>query len=106
MIGIVSYGAYIPFYRLERKEIGRAWGKRGGPGEKAVHAHVCSDGILPVCRRLCPRVAHADMLAMLEVIRANLAQSRHLPGRRLTSCAESAHTSCRARSASRLRALP
>jgi 3-hydroxy-3-methylglutaryl CoA synthase len=36
MAGIVSYGAYVPFYRLERKEIGRAWGKRGGPGEKAV----------------------------------------------------------------------
>jgi hydroxymethylglutaryl-CoA synthase len=36
MFGIVSYGAYVPFYRLDRKEIGRAWGKRGGPGERAV----------------------------------------------------------------------
>ena len=26
MAGIVSYGAYIPFYRLNRDEIARAWG--------------------------------------------------------------------------------
>jgi len=36
MAGITSYGAYIPFYRLSREEIGRAWGKKGGAGEKAV----------------------------------------------------------------------
>ncbi|MCP4700320.1 MAG: hydroxymethylglutaryl-CoA synthase family protein, partial [Gammaproteobacteria bacterium] len=36
MAGIISYGAYIPFYRLSRKEIGKAWGKGGGAGEKAV----------------------------------------------------------------------
>lgn len=36
MSGIVSYGAHIPFYRLSRLEIGKAWGKKGGPGEKAV----------------------------------------------------------------------
>lgn len=36
MIGIVSYGAYIPFYRLRRDEIGRVWGKEVAPGEKAV----------------------------------------------------------------------
>ena len=36
MIGIISYGAYVPFYRLRHEEIGRAWGKKGGQGERAV----------------------------------------------------------------------
>ena len=36
MAGITSYGAYIPYYRLNRKLIGEAWGTGGGPGEKAV----------------------------------------------------------------------
>jgi hydroxymethylglutaryl-CoA synthase len=36
MAGIVSYGAYIPYYRLSRSEIGSAWGMRGGAGERAV----------------------------------------------------------------------
>jgi hydroxymethylglutaryl-CoA synthase len=37
MTGIVSYAAYLPLYRLDRAEIGRAWGK-SGKGEKAVGA--------------------------------------------------------------------
>jgi hydroxymethylglutaryl-CoA synthase len=36
MAGIVSYGAYIPYYRLSRAEIARAWGSSISPGEKAV----------------------------------------------------------------------
>ena len=36
MTGIVSYGAYIPYYRLPRSVIGRAWGRPRGRGEKAV----------------------------------------------------------------------
>jgi len=36
MIGITSYGAYIPVYRLSRAEIARAWGKPAAQGEKAV----------------------------------------------------------------------
>jgi hydroxymethylglutaryl-CoA synthase len=39
MAGIVSYGAYIPLYRLDRAELFRAWGGILGmsiPGEKAV----------------------------------------------------------------------
>lgn len=36
MAGIVSFGAYIPYYRLPREVIGKAWGRRGGRGEKAV----------------------------------------------------------------------
>ena len=36
MAGIVSYGAYIPYYRLPRKVINTAWSRAGGSGEKAV----------------------------------------------------------------------
>jgi hydroxymethylglutaryl-CoA synthase len=36
MVGIVSYGAYIPYYRLSRAEIAKAWGTGAAPGEKAV----------------------------------------------------------------------
>ena len=36
MAGIVAYGAYIPFYRLSRAEIARAWGVAASPGERAV----------------------------------------------------------------------
>ena len=36
MAGIVAYGSYVPFYRLSRSEIGKAWGKSGGAGEKAI----------------------------------------------------------------------
>ena len=36
MIGIVSYGAYIPLWRLSREVISRAWGQPLAPGERAV----------------------------------------------------------------------
>jgi hydroxymethylglutaryl-CoA synthase len=36
MVGIRSYGAYVPFYRLSRDEIARGWGSRSLGGEKAV----------------------------------------------------------------------
>ena len=36
MIGIKSFGAYIPVYRLSASELARAWGGRGGRGEIAV----------------------------------------------------------------------
>jgi 3-hydroxy-3-methylglutaryl CoA synthase len=36
MLGITSYGAYIPIYRLSREEISRAWGGRAARGEKAI----------------------------------------------------------------------
>jgi len=36
MVGIKSYGVYIPYYRLERAEIGKMWGGVQYPGEKAV----------------------------------------------------------------------
>jgi len=36
MAGISSYGAYIPFYRLSRAEIARAWDAPPMPGERAI----------------------------------------------------------------------
>ena len=39
MVGITSYGAYVPLHRLDRAEFFRAWGGIFGmsiPGEKAV----------------------------------------------------------------------
>lgn len=36
MTGIVSYGAYIPIYRLSREAIGAMWNKAAGKGERAV----------------------------------------------------------------------
>jgi len=49
MIGIASYGAYIPLYRLQRSELFRAWAGVGMlgmsvPGEKAV-ASFDEDGV-------------------------------------------------------------
>ncbi|MDD5126751.1 MAG: OB-fold domain-containing protein [Dehalococcoidales bacterium] len=36
MIGILSYGAYVPWHRLSRAEIARGWGGPPSRGEKAV----------------------------------------------------------------------
>jgi len=36
MAGIISYGAYVPYYRLSLGEIARAWGRPPTPGERAV----------------------------------------------------------------------
>lgn len=39
MAGIVSYGAYVPFNRLQRATIGEALGSRGGSGERSVASY-------------------------------------------------------------------
>lgn len=39
MFGLTSFGAYIPFYRLSREEVARAWISRGATGQKAVAGH-------------------------------------------------------------------
>jgi hydroxymethylglutaryl-CoA synthase len=44
MTGITRFGAYIPFYRITRQEIARAWGGRAGTGERAV-ANIDEDSI-------------------------------------------------------------
>ena len=36
MAGITSYGAYVPFCRLSRDIVSRAWGKSPSKGERAV----------------------------------------------------------------------
>ena len=36
MVGIVTYGAYIPIYRLSKEVMSYTWGGGGGKGEKAV----------------------------------------------------------------------
>lgn len=36
MVGITSYGAYIPYYRLSRGDIDKMWGEVGGRGERSV----------------------------------------------------------------------
>jgi len=36
MVGITSYGAYIPFYRISRDTIANAWGKRSAGGERSL----------------------------------------------------------------------
>ncbi len=39
MVGVIGYGAYIPFHRLTRSEISRAWGGPAVTGEKAVASY-------------------------------------------------------------------
>lgn len=39
MVGITSYGAYIPYYRLSRADIAKAWGRASLPGEKALASY-------------------------------------------------------------------
>src|SRR5207244_3521673 len=36
MPGILAYGGYLPYYRLQRSEIGAALGTPAGPGARAV----------------------------------------------------------------------
>ena len=36
MVGIVSYGAYIPIYRMSRQILAQVWGGNAGKGERAV----------------------------------------------------------------------
>jgi hydroxymethylglutaryl-CoA synthase len=39
MVGITSYGAYIPFFRLSGDTIAKAWGRRSAGGERSVANH-------------------------------------------------------------------
>lgn len=39
MVGITAYGAYIPWHRLSRADIAKAWGVPAPPGEKAVASY-------------------------------------------------------------------
>ena len=44
MVGIASYGSYVPILRISHAEIAQAWGGSAGQGEKAV-ANFDEDGI-------------------------------------------------------------
>jgi hydroxymethylglutaryl-CoA synthase len=62
MAGIISTGAYIPIYRLNREEIGKIWGGRGGGGAKAVAAYDEDTLTLAVAAALdCVRRAGANI---------------------------------------------
>ena len=66
MVGIVSYGAYIPYYRLKKETIGQAFGKRGGRGAKAV-AYCDEDAItmsVAAAMDACGGKAPADLKAV------------------------------------------
>ena len=39
MTGIVSYGAYVPYWRLRREAIGAALGSGGGRGTRSVASY-------------------------------------------------------------------
>src|SRR4029450_2180639 len=39
MNGIVAYGAYLPYFRLDRKSIGDALGASGGKGNRTVASY-------------------------------------------------------------------
>src|SRR5882672_2944313 len=39
MNGIVAYGAYLPYFRLDRKAIGEALGSGGGKGTRVVASY-------------------------------------------------------------------
>ena len=39
MVGITSFGFYVPAYRLKRDEISRAWKMKSLGGERAVAGH-------------------------------------------------------------------
>lgn len=36
MVGVLSYGAYVPIYRLSREELAKVWGDGSRKGERAV----------------------------------------------------------------------
>ena len=39
MNGIVAYGAYLPYFRLDRKAIGESLGASGGSGTRSVASY-------------------------------------------------------------------
>jgi len=39
MVGITSYGAYIPWHRIDRQNFLKAWGGFAMPGEKAIASY-------------------------------------------------------------------
>jgi hydroxymethylglutaryl-CoA synthase len=59
MIGIVSYGAYIPMFRMSREVLAQVWGKSAGRGERAV-ANVDEDSITMAVEALVDALTRID----------------------------------------------
>lgn len=63
MAGIISYGAYVPLYRLDRREIAKAWGRYAIPGEKAV-ANFDEDSVTMAVAAAIDCLGHTDRQAV------------------------------------------
>ncbi len=59
MTGIVSYGTYIPYWRLRKDTVAQAYGKKGGKGAKAV-AYCDEDSITMAVAAALNAVAGAE----------------------------------------------
>lgn len=59
MVGIVSYGAYVPMYRLSRDTLASVWGKSLGRGERAV-ANADEDSITMAVEAVIDCLADSD----------------------------------------------
>ena len=87
MAGIVSYGAYIPYYRLPRSVIDKAWGRPPGRGEKAV-ANYDEDAIsmsvaagMDCLKGIDPKTVDALFMATTNAPYKERQNSRPAPGR-------------------------
>ena len=70
MNGIVSYGAYIPYYRLTKGTAAEAFGKKAGKGEKAV-AYCDEDSITMAVAAAMDAMAATEAMAWIRKRPAN-----------------------------------
>lgn len=70
MVGIVSYGTHIPYYRLTRAAAASAFGKRAGAGEKAV-AYCDEDSVTMAVEASLQAVADKDLSTLKTVLFAS-----------------------------------
>ena len=70
MVGIVSYGTHIPYYRLTKAAAASAFGKRAGAGEKAV-AYCDEDSVTMAVEASLQAVAGKDLGALKTVFFAS-----------------------------------
>jgi len=70
MVGIVSYGTHIPYYRLTKATAAKAFGKRAGAGEKAV-AYCDEDSVTMAVEASMQAIANIDPNALKAVFFAS-----------------------------------
>ncbi|MBQ9844193.1 MAG: OB-fold domain-containing protein [Oscillospiraceae bacterium] len=70
MVGIVSYGTHIPYYRLTKAAAAKPFGKRAGAGEKAV-AYCDEDSVTMAVEASMQAVANIDCSAVRAVFFAS-----------------------------------